>query len=359
MKALLAAGLVTLLGCSASPPVAAPTPAATTPPAPTPPATSRPATSHPAPPPSRPWDPRRVDDLPPARADVARGLPAVIDPPATAPRLADRPVPAAVFSAYIGDRVLLLTPDGAWRWVPAPATHTFGNTELTRDGRRLAVGTPEGVDVWDLSTGTHTLVVMPSRSRPWDYASWHWIDDATLLLDDKAGGWLVDAATGDAERTPYPSSSSFWWTVDPDGAVVESADWRYPNRLTDWATGEPRRVGMDQTGRLMRLRVGRDVVAGVSYDGGPFAVYVAERADLAPRHVLRVRDHDANYSNGGLQLLSLLGDGTVLLRVAVFGTGPGLPWRIVAWEPDSGRLSVVSRVAGSVELESVATDAAG
>lgn len=301
----------------------------------------------------RPWDPRRVDQLPAAAAGVAGGLPRRVEPPASLPELADDPMRAAVLSGYVEDAVVLMSAEGQWRRVPAPAMGSFGGAELTRDGTRVAVETADGVDVWDLPTGERTRIPHPEDARPWDFSSWRWIDRETLLLDDARGGWRVDVASGAVQRTPYPSSTSFWWTVDPAGAVVESADWSHPNLLTDWAAGVGREVDMAPTGRLSSLHAGRDVVVGTSYDAGPFGVYVADRSDLTPRHVLRVRDHEANYSNGGLSVLALLADGTVLLRVAVLG-GRDVPLRVVAWAPGSGDLSLVSRIAGSVELLSVA-----
>ena len=171
------------------------------------------------------------------------------------------------------------------------------------------------------------------------------MDDSTLLFDDGGpGGWLVNTDNGDMRHVPYPMNP-LSTAVDPDGAVLESADWGSPERLTDWSGGDPRRVDMSGIGRLSSLQAGRDTVVGTSYANGPFSVYVADRADLTPRFVLPVVDHDGNYSNGGLSVAALLDDGTVLLHVAVFGEPFG--WRLVAWEPASGELSIVSRGVGS------------
>lgn len=297
------------------------------------------------------FDPRDVDELGAAAPGVAPLLPDVLAAPDGAPFLADHPLSAAVLAVREDDAVHLLGVDGSWRRVPPPGRGL--GAELTRDGTRLAVHRGDEVVVWDLPTGGSTRLREPLGHRPWDYTAWRWVDRGTLLLDDADGGWLVDVATGAAQRVPYPSSSAFWWTVGPGGAVVESADWSYPNLLTDWSSGRARQVDMAPTGRLMWPVVDADTVVGASYDDGPFAVYVADRADLAPRHVLRVHDHDANYSNGGLSVLALLPDGTVLLRVAVF-SGPGMQWRLVAWEPASGGLSVVTRAEATVPLCSVA-----
>ena len=290
------------------------------------------------------FDPRRVDDLP---AGQVAGLPHRVAPPRTAPALADHPVPAAVLSVHTDHGVLLLSTEGEWRRVPAPRMGSFGGAELTRDGTRVAVETADGAVAWDLPTGKRTRVPNPPRSRPWDYSSWRWVDHETLLLDDRRGGWRVDPATGTVRRTAYPSRTSFWWTVDPDGAVLESADWSHPNVLTDWATGEAREVSMEPTGRLASIHADEDTVVGTSYDGGPFAVHVADRSDLTSQHRLRVRDHEANYSNGGLSVVALLGDGRPLLRVAVLG-GRGEHWRLVTWGPETDDLALVTRGRGAL-----------
>jgi hypothetical protein len=303
-----------------------------------------------------PWDPRGVDDLPAADVSVAPLLPDVLVVPPSAPRLADRPLRAAVLTVREDDALYLLGVDGSWRSVPPPAPGD--SAELTRDGTRLAVERPAGVDVWDLRSGEQTRWAAPRQHRPWDYTAWRWVDDDTLLLDDLRGGWKVDTLSGSADRVPYPLETSYYWTVDADGAVVESADWGHPSVLTDWAGGVQRSLAMAPTGRLATLRADADTVVGTSYELRPFAVYVADRLDLTPRHVLPVLDHEGNYSNGGLSVLALLSDGTVLLRVSVFG-GPEMSWRLVAWDPRTDSLAVVTRAGGTVPLWSVAADLLG
>jgi hypothetical protein len=331
MRAAVAAALlVALTGCTSDPPQAGPPPA--------PPQTSassgatEPAVREPR------WDPRDVDDLPAAPDGVAPLLPEVLEVPASSPSLTERPIEAAVLTAEKNDALHLLGVDGSWRRVPAPPPGQ--GATLTRDGTRLAVQRGDGVDVWDLPTGERTQVAAPRGHEPWDYTSWRWVDNDTLLLDDMEGGWLVSTVSGAADEVPYPSGMSFFWTVDSRGAVVESADWGNPDVLTDWAGGVRHEVDMSPTGRLSWIQADRNTVAGTSYENGPYSVYVADRFDLTPRDVLRVRDHDGNYSNGGLSVIGLLEDGTVLMRVAVFGPDDGL--RIVAWDPPSGELSVVS-----------------
>jgi hypothetical protein len=347
MRAVAAVALlVAVVGCTADPPRADPRLAPET--SASPAATGR-AAGEP------PWDPRDVDDLPAAADQVAPWLPDVIEVPASSPALAERPVETAVLTVREDDALQLLGTDGSWRSVPLG--RESGSAELTADGTRLAVATETGVDIWDLPTGERTKLDNPAGFQAWEFVSWAWLDTTTLLLSDgSSGGWRVDAASGKSTHVPYPASGLGWWgTVDPGGVVVESADYGRPAQLTDWASGDPRRVDMRDIGRLATIRADVDTVVGTSYDNGPFAVYVADRSDLTPRDVLRVRDHEGNYSNGGLSVLALLADGTVLLRVAVFGKD--FSWRLVAWDPSSGDLSLVTR--GAAVLLSCATGLLG
>jgi hypothetical protein len=292
-----------------------------------------------------PWNPRDVDDLAPAAAGVAPALPDVVNPPATATPLADDPVDAAVLSMRADAALLLLATDGTWRSVPPPSQGAYGAV-LSADGTRLAVDTKTGVDAWDLPTGERTSVSFPSGYQPSEYDSWAWIDDSTLLLDDAGtGGWLVDAASGDATRVPYPGDA-LSWTVDADGAVVESTDYGAPAQLVDWADEQPRRVDLGAhalgTGRLTSLQANADTVAGTS----GAAVIVIDRAGLEPRHVLSLLDPDDNYGYGKAPIVALLDDATVLLQAPVFGDQ--FSWRLVAWDPQSGELTRVVRGVGPV-----------
>jgi hypothetical protein len=290
------------------------------------------------------WNPREVDTLPLAAATIAPAIPEVIEPPSEATPLSGNPVDAVVLSVYGNKELQLLATDGSWRSVPASSG--YPSADLTADGTQVVVETETGVDVWNVRTGERTTLPNPEGYSPWDYLAWEWIDNATLLLDDGgSGGWLVAISSGEATHVPYPTGS-LSHVVDSAGVVVESADWGTPASLVDWAGGERRRVDMSGIGRLSSLQADSDTIVGTSYENGPFSVYVADRADLTARHVLPVRDRDANYSNGGLSVAALLDDGTVLLQVAVFGDEFG--WRLVAWDPSSGELTRVARGVGSV-----------
>lgn len=63
-------------------------------------------------------------------------------------------------------------------------------------------------------------------------------------------------------------------------------------------------------------------------------------------------DTDANYSNWGLGPVALADDGTVLLRVAAIGRQVD-GFRLVAWDPATGGLSIVSTAYLPVETSVV------
>ncbi|WP_243060698.1 hypothetical protein [Nocardioides sp. SR21] len=311
----------------------------------------------PAPPPSssapaeRAWDPRDVDDLPMAPDAVAAALPAYVDPPDEAPALATKPMAAAVLSVdRRGGRVQLLGVDGSWREVRLPNAHgrlALSREELSPDGTRLAALVDDGIEVWHLPTGDRTVLPLPSGFEPWDFSWIGWVDGDSLLLDDLRGGWRIDVISGAVDEVPYPTGMSFGWALDDRGAVVEVSDPAGDSVLTDWGGGVQRRVDMSPTGHLSSIQARDETIVGTSYENDGFAVYVADRTDLAPRHRLPVRDHEANYSNWGLSTVGILDDGSVLLWVAVPSRRADVDgWRIVRWDPATDRLSVVTRSEG-------------
>ncbi len=290
------------------------------------------------------WDPRKVDDLPLAGAGIVPGLPAVIDPPATAPALADAPIDAAVLAVEMRTTALLLSPAGEWRSVPLPDDR-YGWVSLSPDGRRLLVddGDPDEdpVTVVDVRTGATDRFPYPRRYRGGDYASWQWLSDDELLLVGRGTGWAVDVDSGGRRRVPYPTDHSAYGTPDLEGSFVEGADWTSPRVLTDWSVSPPREVSMRPTGRLSHLVAGPGTIVATSYDGHPFSVVVADRATLEPSAVLPVLDFEGNYSPGALRPIALQDDGTVLLKVSVFGRDVD-GFRLVAWEPRSGDLAIAA-----------------
>lgn len=300
------------------------------------------------------WDPREVDRLPAAPDEVAPTLPRTIAPPASSPQLSDFPIDAAVVAVEQEGVAQVLGRGGEWRTVPI--TGRYPSLSLSPSGTRLAIsyyvdGEPSdhdyGVTTYDLASGDAAHFPVPDGFVPRDDTGWSFYDDDTLLLVTGAQAYTVDASSGETEETTAPSGIEA--TLDPEGNWLTSADFDQPNILTDHAGGAPREVSMDRTGRLSRLQANDDTVVGTTYDDQQFSVVVADRETLTPQYRLPVLDPEANYSNWGLGTLALADDGTVLLRVAKIGRRGGEGSRVVAWEPSTGELSVVSTTALPVE----------
>ncbi|GAB3197177.1 hypothetical protein GCM10027062_08300 [Nocardioides hungaricus] len=288
----------------------------------------------------RRWDPRDVAELPAAGREVLPGLPDEVTPPDRAPSLATRPMAAAVLGVQrLDDRILLLGGDGSWREVWPGEQDARGS--LSPDGTRLAILLSDRIELWSLPTGQRTELDLPARLRPWDFARIAWIDDAALLLDDRAGGWRIDIASGRAERTPYPRDLS--WTVAADGTLLETTDPRRRPAVVDWSDGTARRVDLAEVGTPLQVRASADVVAGTAYGDGDVIAFAFDRDAPEAIRTLRMRDFDANYSNWALRVAHVLDDGSVLLWIAIPGRrSEDDGWRLVRWDPATDALATVT-----------------
>lgn len=294
------------------------------------------------------WDPRKVDALPAAPAGTVADLPAAIEPPAVATPLVDAPIGAAILAVNRREHAFLLSTDGEWRTISLAGR--YAGVDLNPSGTRALVldGDIEEdpVTVVDLASGNSRTIAYPTGYRGWDYSGWRWLEDDSLLLTARRGSWLINAVTGAAEHVRYPGD--FVSGVDNHGVILESADWHRPRIFSDWRTVPPHQVSMRDVGRLMHVFATHDTVVGTSYDGHPFAVIVADRKALAPQAVLPVLDFEGNYSPGALRPIALRDDGTVLLKVSVFGRHID-GFRVVSWDPESGDLSIVSTTSIPIE----------
>ena len=285
------------------------------------------------------WDPREVDDLPPASATTAPALPEVIRPPASAPLMVDDPVGVAVAAVERGGVAYLLSPCGAWRTVPLDGRYPV--LALSPGGSKLAVAYSDralDVTVYDLGTGRVDVLPEPSAAKLWDLSWWMFLSEDELILDGRQASYVVDIDSGSVEKVPIAPGLSR--AVDPAGHVLVSANWGDRNVLTDYRAGTPREVSMRLTGRLSTIRADANTVAGTSYQKRPYALYVADRATLTPQASLPLRDR-SGYSNGGLRTLALTKNGQVLFHFAAAGPNKS-GHRVVAWDPRDGRLSLVS-----------------
>lgn len=283
----------------------------------------------------RPWNPQEAGDLPAAPDWVAPALPDLLDPPTTSPNLAQAPVEAAVAAVEVGDAVRLLGTDGTWRTVPLTGDYPY--FALSPAGTRLVIwesGESSPVTVVDVASGVSSQVAYPSDYVPFDTSWWQWLDEQRLYLSS-GQGWLVPADGGATQPVPYVG----YLTVDDDGEVLDVPDVSAPDVVTDWADGGRREVSTADLGHLDSLAANGNRLAATV--GGRRA-YVLDRRTLAPLATLPYRDRSSTYGgNGGVAMLGLTDDGTVLLFVASFGRGEE-GFRVVAWDPDTGSLWLVS-----------------
>ncbi|CAN5419794.1 hypothetical protein BH09ACT12_BH09ACT12_33640 [soil metagenome] len=283
------------------------------------------------------WDPRTVDDLAAADPGIAPALPDVIEPPDSSPLLSEEPIDAAVLAVEEGDVAQVLGVDGSWRSVPLD--QRYPGLQLSPDGTRLAVsyyGGDVGATIHDLATGESRVLEFPEGYRPFDGTYWTFADNDTLCLCGADEVYLVDATTGAGEPLGHGAD-----LFDPNGAALEVDCCVGPEALTDWADGTPREVSLKRIGRPSSIRVSADSVASTSYDLGPLQVVLSDRRTLTPTTHLPIQDPQGAFGDGGLSVLSIAGDDTVLLRVSVLGKN-GDGFRVVAWDPASNALSLVS-----------------
>ena len=158
----------------------------------------------------------------------------------------------------------------------------------------------------------------------------------------------VDVASGEATPVPYPCCSGYW-TVDDTGAVVETTSLGASAAVVDWAGGGRRQIDPSGIAPLELISADADTVVG---DSG-LSIAVLDRDSLEPLHVLPLDDPPAKYA-GLMGVIALPGKETVLIQVPA----PGLdqPWHLVAWNPRSGELTLVSRGGGGSVPASYAPD---
>lgn len=300
------------------------------------------------------WDVGGVGSLP--LRDSA--LPEVIEPPRSAPGLAENPMPAAVLSMWgEGDITYLRSPDGEWRSVPHPGPEP-SMAELSDDGGRLALPGADGLEVWDVAGGTSTTLAWPADATlPVAdlVVALRWAPDSEhVLVIGPRRSWLM-GLDGSVEERPYPSnrySSDLYFAED--GRVVELAAvlGGAGRELVEWE-GSERVSTLDATGlsSLDRAAVRGDLVAAVRGVGGYYTPREAAdwdgliafgRRDATARAYLPIRDDNAAYSdNGRLTVRGWLDDETVLAWVLpeAGDRTDGDHWWLVAWHYPSGELT--------------------
>ncbi|GAB3763620.1 hypothetical protein FB382_001154 [Nocardioides ginsengisegetis] len=313
------------------------------------------------------WDPRDASQLP----RRSTSLPADLDPPSDA---ADLPLdgPArAVLSD--GDRQLhLLGADGTWAAFDAPSGSSYV-TSLSEDGTMLANAGPAGVFVTDVRDGTwRELGLPPGPASMWTGlgSSLVWVGDTRLLVRSPAAGVATVAVDGNAKptATTFDTAMVSGVAMDPGGTEVVFGIGRDGNVIREVADGAATRsLDADALERLSLPVASADrvvgTVSGIPRDDRPTdhaGLVVLDRPSYVASAYLPIAG--TTYEPGvgiaglgvdGVRPLAWLDGSTVLLQHApTFGE----PWQLVAWDVETGELSLVASGTSRSQPVGVARD---
>jgi hypothetical protein len=313
------------------------------------------------------WDPRGASDLP----QRASALPTELDPPPDAP---DLPLagPARIVLGDAEDGLFLLGQDGSWAATTTPSGSAYGSA-LSDDGTMLASTGPQGLWVTDVRDGRWRRLELP----PGPDGIWGGIDVAVTWRGDRQvvlrsmgmGVATVDVeGSGSSTPTTYDTYALYGLAQAPDGVAIASGMDEGPV-IREVVDGSVSRTF--KTGALERLWLpvaSADRVVGV-VDGIPRSdrptdhagVIVLDRRDgyAATAYLPIARTHYSpdvgmvSVGIDGLRPLAWIDDSTVLLSRA---PALGRPWSLVAWDVDSGELSLLSEGGSTTRPRGVARD---
>jgi len=291
------------------------------------------------------WDPFTVADEPFHDSLLPRRL----DPPASAPDVADDPMAAAVIAwPEEGQDLRLLGTDGTWRSVPdtsggIPGTFSTVVTPiLSSDGRQVAMSMSNGILIVDVTTGERRTIPWPDQlAGPWDTAPrLYWLpNDDGFAVSFMSIVWRVDL-DGEIRKAPYGDTGGL--AFDPSGRIVERRFehndirvWRDDQLLSTAPAPYWGERMVTRHGLVAFTGAGGDAFTG---DGGPIVVDASTGNLLA---YAPIRDQHSTYSdNGFLSAKGFLDQDTVLLLVGpidfrTMDLGEET-WHLVAWKFRTG-----------------------
>lgn len=314
------------------------------------------------------WDPRRAGDLPQGDSPIPRTL----EPPRDA---AEMPLAGAA-RMVLGDGedgLFLLGQDGTWAATTTPSGWAYGSA-LSDDGTMLASVGPQGLWVTDVRDGRwRRLVVPPGPDGVWGRidVTVTWRGDGQVVLQSIPMGVATVDVDGAGSSTPttFETHALYGLAQAPDGVAIASGMGDKGPVIREVADGSVSRTF--DTGALERLWLpvaSADRVVGV-VDGIPRSdrptdhagVIVLDRRDgyAATAYLPIARTHynpDVGIVSGGIDgvaPLAWIDDSTVLLSRA---PRLGRPWSLVAWDVDSGELSLLSEGGSTTQPLGVAPD---
>lgn len=313
------------------------------------------------------WDPRDAGDLPQRRSVL---------PTEIAPRAATTgPLPLAGGARLVladeQERLLLLGEDGTWASAEAPSGSAYVSS-LSDDGTMLANAGNGELWVTDVRDGVwRQLDLPPGPAFMWTGldVTLTWRDDTELLLLN-GGGLLgiVDLdGSGASEADINDTAHVTGVAMVPDGTELlfgTTIEGQVIREVEDG--GSTRTFAASALGRF-RAPLASDsrvagLVSGIPRDDRPTdhaGVLVLNRTGYAAQAYLPIAG--TKYTPGvgiaesanGVRPVAWLDDDTLLLD---HSTSLGRPWSLVAWDVETGELSLVSSGGSGTWLRAVAGD---
>jgi WD40 repeat protein/class 3 adenylate cyclase/energy-coupling factor transporter ATP-binding protein EcfA2 len=191
------------------------------------------------------------------------------------------------------------------------------SADLSRDGRRLAVPTEGGVEIWDLASGR----LLRTLSGPTPFLAF-FKADASLVVDTRSDGMarVWDVASGRQLGAPVPvGGSGYAQFVDAQGARLLTAAVTGPTatttegRVVMWDRQDPqhpRPVG--QPFIVPMPPGGTGIAAGTSPDGRSLVVSIGATTELwdiaTHRQLLQLPGGQGLFTPDGASVATLEGD---------------------------------------------------
>lgn len=314
------------------------------------------------------WDPRDAGDLP-QRASV---LPTEIAPAAGDTRPLPLTSAARLVLADQQERLFLLGEDGTWASTEAPSGSAFVSS-LSDDGTMLANAGNGELWVTDVRDGRwRRLDLPPGPAFMWTGldVTLTWRDDTQLLLRN-GGGMLgvvdVDGAKASQADT-HDTAQITGVALAPDGTELFFGAGLEGQVIREVEDGEPTRTFVASALGRIRTPLASDtrvagMVSGIPRDDRPTdhaGMLVLDRTGYVAQAYLPIAGTKytpgvgiVEISANGVRPTAWLDEDTLLLERS---TGLGRPWSLVAWDVETGELSLVSSGGSGTWLRAVAGD---
>ncbi len=311
------------------------------------------------------FDPDAALELPQRESN----LPATLDPPADASVL-PLPTAASLVLRDPDDAIFLLGTDGTWARTKAPSGSAH-HSVLSDDGTQLANLGEEGLFVTDVRDGTWRELELPNGPED----SWtnfavmlRWQGNERLALASPGAGLARIEVSGGLAPSVDPSvtmimglapvsdGSLILFGRDREGAVISELVDGQESGSVDATALPDLQVPVASEARVV------GIVNGIPQQDRPTehsGVLVLEREGYAASAYLPIAGTrytpgiSIGFQAGDVSPIGWLDEQTVLLAHV---RSTGRPWSLVAWDVESGALTLVSRGGPDTQPASVARD---